>query len=500
MTATNGKLKTKSKEQLLGPAKTSGYKPYQHVLAQRPRDLPAFGFDTVRAMLLDSAVRLGLAMRSAPMDGVEIAYQQGESWIPGVQCKDMAVADYVLRQQKQIWQFIDAILTAQAWGWSAGEITYHLTDVNQVEINELLPRHAGDTRALIRRGEKVGTRVLRVTEGSNGHVDLPFPYAWFHTHRPDPGMHYGVPILLGAYSPFADKWFEGGALSVRRLFMFKDSYGGLVIGYPDSFTTINGVDVPNHDVAQQIVEQAKTGAVLTHPQLYDQNGNQLWTVERAKTTGGADHILQFPKDLDTEIFHGLEIPDDVIESETGAWAGKRIPLAAFYAGLDSWLTSIFRDLKKQVLEPLVLLNFGKAVDFSIEHKPLAEQAMEQQANAGGGMEAGQPGKAGKPGLPGAHPATIGNQGNRPVPMRDSKTHGRGQESSGPMNKISQFRMGLDPEEAVGLGVLSAAELVTAAKRVIDLRLHPQPTAKNDFETGNHRADTSAKSADETAAE
>ena len=444
--STNGKRQLK--ESVLGQPKTASYEPSYWQFAARPRDLPPFTADMVRMMLLDSAVRLGLAMRAAPISGVEIAYEEKkDNWIPGVQAKRQEVGAYVYRQTQRIWAMgLEAIMSAQVWGWSSGEITYKLTRFNMVEVDQLLPRMSMDCRVLLRGGEKCGTRINRVKKADYGYVDLNFPKSWFHAFRPEAGMHYGVPILLGAYSPFADKWLHGGGLDVRRLFMHKDSYGGVDIAYPENTSIrIGDQDVSSHDLALQMAQQLIAGGVTTRPSGTDDKGKEKWTITRASVPSNPQHILQYPKDLDTEIYHGLEIPDDVIQSETtGAWAGKRIPMAAFYASLDSWVDKILEDLRVQVFEPGVMLNFGKAEDFAVTHKPLAKQAMEQQSQAAPGQQ-GQQGQ---------------QFGNRPF----------GQQIVQSPNQLPQMRMGLDPVEAVGEGVLSAAELVSAARHMIRMAI------------------------------
>lgn len=365
---------------LTGKPRSQGYTSPTAQYQQRPRDLPPLGFDMIRAMLLDSAVKLGLAMRMAPICGLKIAFKDGDKWVEGVKAKRPEVGEFVRRQLQRIWTHgIEQIMAAQIWGWSAGEVTYRLTDHGTVEVDELLGRHSLDTRCLLVEGQAAGVRVLRVTNGV-GHVDLPWPKAWFHAHRPEAGAHYGTTILLGAYSHWADKCFTGGATDVRRLFMHKDAYGGVDIAYPDDTLIINGQPVPSRDIALQIAEQLAAGGVTVRPKVM-KDGEEQWTINRATIPNNPQHILQYPKDLDTEIYHGLEIPDDIIESESGGWAGKRIPLAAFYASLDLWALAILRDLTKQILEPLVLLNAGKAEEFEVTFQPLAEQAMEQQSQA-----------------------------------------------------------------------------------------------------------------------
>jgi hypothetical protein len=417
----------------LQATRTSRYSPVHHSWGVHQKDLPAFTHRTVQAMLLDPAVRLGVAMRAAPIYGVEIAHKEAGKWVPGVVADGDDVRRFVERQLSHIWNHIEHLLTAQVWGWSAGEITYRLTRDNLVEVDRLLPRHAADTRALLRDGELCGTHVLRIA--GIGHVDLEFPKTWFHAYQPDAGRYYGHPATLGAYSPWWSKWMNGGAMDVRELFMHKDAYGGTDITYPEGMTMISDTEtIPNRDIARQLVEQLAAGGVTARPAAYDSSGNELWQLTRATVPSSPTHILEYPKDLDVEIWRGLEIPDGVMTSDdTGAWAGKRVPLATFYAGLDRWLITIIRDIKTQILEPLVELNYGEGRDFEITHKPLPEQAMEQQGDAGG-----------------QQPPT-----------------GSGPPQSGPQpGGFPPHRMSLDPVQAVGEGVLSAAELVKAARRVI----------------------------------
>ena len=413
--------------------RTTGYQPTYHVWGNSPRDLPQFTYHTIRAMLLDSAVRKCLAIRRAPLYGLEFAYQQGDKWIPGVEARKPEVAKFVMRQLKRIWDGeLEGILSADVWGWSAGEITYRLSDYGLVEIDRLLPRHACDTRAMERDGELCGVRFDRVVGSEKGYVDLEFPHCWWHSYNPEAGRYYGQSCFLGAYSPFADKWFNGGATDVRRLFMHKDAYGGVDIAYPEGMTPVAQPDgtileIPNRDIARQMAEQIQAGGVTTRPSQFGADGAELWKITRATVPAAPSHILQYPKDLDDEIAEGMEVFGDLDGGgETGSWAGKRVTAAAFYGSEDRWALAVLRDLRIQVLEPLVLYNFGKAEEFNVSHKPLALQAMEQQSNAGPGQ---QPGQQGQP--PG--PQTQGQSGQQsyqaPQKMSLEASIGRGEESA-----------------------------------------------------------------------
>jgi hypothetical protein len=99
-----------------------------------------------------------------------------------------------------------------------------------------------------------------------------------------------------------------------------------------------------------------------------------------------------------------------------------------------------------LLENLVLWRYGKALEFEVRCKPLSEQAMEQQgASPNPGQ---QPGQQGSQNGMGADGGDDGGWANSPDNPR---------------------RMGL-AHEAIGAGVLNAAELVKAARRIMRRRV------------------------------
>lgn len=446
------------------PAKTASYKPINHRFFARPRDLDPFTFATIHNMLLDQEVRMALATRCAPLFGAQFAYKkdapgnpEGHEWVPGVEAARPEVGKFVQRQLERVWRnHLHEICLAQVWGWAGGEVTLKLGSSKLVEFNRLESRHADDIRPAIRNGKPYGVRVKRVEKV--GHVDLKFPNAFFHNHFPAAGEMFGESCLLGAYSPWADKWFHGGALDVRRLFMKKDAYGGADLGYPEGSTPIDGKlePVPNRDIARQIVEQMMTGAVVTRPSERDENGNEKWPFERASVASNPQHILQYPKDLDSEIRTGIGVVDGIMDSDnnTGLGNEKSVAMDAFFSTLDVWIVQIINDLVEQVLEPLVLLNWGKAIDFQVCHKPLGEQAMDRQK---GGQQ--QPG--GMPGMPGQ--GQPGQEGGGGDPLQGLfGGAGGGEDDQQPMQPQMM--------SLVGQGLVTTSELVQAANNVIRMSL------------------------------
>lgn len=448
--------------------KTSGYESIRNYgYFRQPRDLPLFTFDTIRAMDLEPTILIGESARRAPLMGIEFAFKRGDQWVTGIEAEDDRIATFVQRQLLRIWSHgVTHLLTNQTWGWAGAEVMLRLTPWRTVEVDRLIPRHAMDVKALERRGDLCGVRFERIKAGEtrNGVVDLGFPKCIFAPFFPEPGTLYGQSIRHGAYSPWADKWLSGGALDVRRLFMHKDAYGGADLAYPDGYMEIEGKgSVPNRDVAREIVEQMQSGSVTTRPSDIDPvTGKQRWELTRASAPASPTHILQYPDDLDIEMLRGMIVPDGLlIEGDTGAWKGRAIPLSVFYSCLDMWAAQILESIDFCCIRHLVEMNFGKGRLYNIQHKPFAEQEADRQAALGASGPGG-----------GESPTGPIPQGNGNVPQDNSQ------------------RMSLDPVDAVGRGVLSAAELVKAARMALQGQLT--------FDEEKHPRDDDGKFAEKKA--
>jgi len=84
---------------------TSTYTPGPRYLwGQQPRDLPLFSFEMAKYMMLDQTVRLGLAMRSAPMCAAEFGYEEAGQWQEGVRADREDVKAFVESQLRKVWQ------------------------------------------------------------------------------------------------------------------------------------------------------------------------------------------------------------------------------------------------------------------------------------------------------------------------------------------------------------------------------------------------------------
>ncbi len=207
-----GKAAGKIRSMLLSKPVTARWKGVRTYMHRLPRDLPPFNFHVIRRMLGDPTIRLGLAFRMAPLYSAQFAFKDNDEWHEGVRASSPDVSEFVLKQLRRIWRHeLEKILTAQIWGWSAGEITYRLNRKNLVEVDQFLIRSAYDVRAMTEMGEVKGVEFFHVPGAHDGNPELRMPKAWWFAHEPEDENAYGISALEGAYDPWSDKHSEHGA-------------------------------------------------------------------------------------------------------------------------------------------------------------------------------------------------------------------------------------------------------------------------------------------------
>lgn len=322
-----------------------------------------FTLQDVEAMRRDYQIALCLYMLKAPLFTVEWA----------INCKNGEVRQYIDDTLKAFWKpNLDKVLRAMEYGYAGGELIYKLKH-NKIYFDSYKEFHSRDIRVLSRSHEYIGFRVKNVENKNN--IDLFPPKAfWFAMNR-EYGGWYGRSILLNVWESWFEKRSRDGAIDMRRLWFYKNSFTGGVIRHPHKdYIMPDGSVYSAREMAREQAERLKSGGVIVFPNTRDEKGEYQWIYEPPHVNSNATEIREYPQDLDTEITRGMGIPDSVLVDPpgTGSYSGRRVPERAFYVRLESIVHQIMYTIKSQMLDFLIPLNFEGEHDYEIITKPLIE--------------------------------------------------------------------------------------------------------------------------------
>lgn len=318
---------------------------------------PPFTIATVESMRRDPQIKIGMRMIKAPLTKA----------LFHIEAKDANVREFVANTLKRIWdRAVDDILDGLFYTRTTCEVVY-CREEGRICFEGMRSVHPLDAKILVRGGMKWGLKVcnLNSEESDKKEIVLPGAKSFIYIHDREFSSWNGKSELEGAYGPWLDKNDRFGALASRKLWFYKNAFGGGILFHPPGNYTFtdgsgNTVKIPYRDLARQAIEQAQNGAVWTFDSVFDEQGRQQWQYIQPQVNSGSGELLNYVKELDTEIMRGLGIPDDVITqvSGTGSFAGRTIPLQSFFISLNETLKRIVNDLREQVIDYLVKLNFG----------------------------------------------------------------------------------------------------------------------------------------------
>lgn len=332
-------------------------------------DRPLFTIQSVEAMRLDPAVKLGMALKRAPVFHLKFTST----------ASDPAVKEFIDETVRTFWlRAIPKVISGMWYSRSGGEVVYTHRN-GRIEFDALKQFYPSDFQILTREGSKWGLRVKNRrpsgTDESNAaaaDIILSGMKCFLYVHNREFGSWDGRSEFDPAWSTWLEKHEYGGAIAIRRLWYYKNAFHGGTIRHPPGSYAEQDANgdiqyIPYRDLARQIGEQAASGATYTVPNELDENGNPMWGFDPPALNGSGDGILQYIKELDIEMLHAMEIPDDIVQQVggTGSYAGRTIPMSAFFSSQSVILQSIFHAMQEQILEPLIWLNFGQT-DYEIE--------------------------------------------------------------------------------------------------------------------------------------
>jgi hypothetical protein len=330
--------------------------------------LPRFTLAIAEQMRFDPQVRIGLAARNGLLMSAEIE----------VEAEDPRIALWIEQQWKRIWQLSSQqLLRAKLYGYLPIEVMYRTAHSGQfkglIEVEALLDRHPSRARVLQADGRIIGFELAHDSVSRRDRV--PAPKALVVTFDAEFDHAYGNSLLARAYPAWYEKWMRGGAKRTLRLRMIKDAYVGDIFWFPPGkqFQFQDGTKVTWREIAKEVSESRHAGAALALPLAYDDRGRRIVEYSPPHDTGAATSIFEWKRDVDLEIWKALEIPPEVIEaSRRGSFSGRSIPLVVAASAVQTELAEIVRCVDRDILQPLVRLNFGVQPDYLLRPKPVLE--------------------------------------------------------------------------------------------------------------------------------
>jgi hypothetical protein len=332
------------------------------VIADR---LPLFTIDTARAMMTTSIVKLGVAVREAPLLHPTFTITGPSN----------AVNDFVRKTLARVWQrMISKVLSALWYSRSGGELRFKLEE-NEWNFDEFIDVDPTDFRVLLtkRSGRFGGIRVSRIAQNDDasltgGHVDVPVGKAFVYVHRRLFNSWQGDSELRPAYPEWFSQRCDGGAVDIERLWYWKNSYGGGVIRFPVGKTRdpVSGIEIDNFQYARQIGENIRAGGFLAMPNGVDENGQPLWGYDPPQMHSDGGGLTNYVSSLDERILRGLGIPPEIIQANgTGSFAGRTIPLGTFLATQTVLLRQIVDAIDAGFIRMLVGMNFSPEARYEV---------------------------------------------------------------------------------------------------------------------------------------
>ena len=360
------------------------------------RNRPPFSYFTVRDMLCDPRVLLGLWLLKGPI----VAKTEFE-----VECNNAEVTDFAMRQLDRFYRVAaHRVLKAIEWGYSASEVEYKTnSETGLIEFHDVVDMESLDCRPVLYRGKIVGFYFRRNADPwSNQDIDIKkidkaiqsgskfdpvqpdwvyvgAPRALWHVHWPEKNKYFGVSRLFGVHVPWWEKWAEDGYRNIRRLWFTKCAFDGGIMYHPNgTINTMTRGPLPARDYARQLIEQKRTGAVLTLPNTVGPDGQgRAWEYVAPEGSPTPAGLLEYGESLDMEILEAFGISPEVIQSigESGGAGGPTtggVPTDAFHAALHEINLNLVKSFNMQCLRYLIQYQFG-VVEYEIKVQPIGKK-------------------------------------------------------------------------------------------------------------------------------
>ena len=321
---------------------------------------------------------------------------------------DPRVSQFVIAHAEKFWQSGVPLIQdgGYIYGWAPGEHIYKETN-GLLVWSHLKSFHPNDGFILIHKYNPVGVRVKNIREKEP--VDLwlaskhiPAKACWY-AHRPKFNSLYGRSQLMAAWRPWRRLGWRDAVEQVIDAAIYRAGYKGPIVKHPpeDMQTSQQGVPATRtdgggnprrsaRDVARQIVEWAKAGAGFTLSSAkyhQSQGGGDKWSIEWPEHVMDVRPLIEAARYLEDQVMLGIGVPPELVRSGgTGSgYSGRSIPREAFLGGQQLVANAMLQIFVEQVIQPLVLWNYGD-IPFNIQCKSILQsQSEEKQPGQGQGF-------------------------------------------------------------------------------------------------------------------
>lgn len=327
---------------------------------------PLFARFWIPAMQQDPHLIYGIRMLNAPVM-TKAKFK--------INATNPEVAEFVDRMIKRFWfTGLPYTLTSLEYGYCGVEVLYKYNRQTRfIEYDKVLYRHQYHTEPILVDGAFKGMRVKHVRDKDTTSLDTQYvglPKCLWSVHDRKYDRWYGRSRYAGAFIPWYEYWQPKGFRNIRHLAMYKYSFRGGSIGYPEGAQVqTDGTKLHNVVVASKMADRAEAGATLIYPTSAQEFGG--WEINDPVAMQIPEALLDYGDDLKREKWEGLGVPPEVAESEdSGGFAGRRVPQQAFYSNEQEIANEQVFDFDEQNLRYLVALNFGHQEDYEIEPIPI----------------------------------------------------------------------------------------------------------------------------------
>lgn len=340
--------------------------------------LPPFTLWSVTRMGYDPQVKLATRILLAPL-------MKAKFELTG----DAEVVQFIAKTLKTVWRHsMHKILKGVKNTMAAGEVLYEYSERDKMfYYRGLIDYYPPDVRILTSKktGRMTGIKVRMRKANKRGTVTLRRPKSFLYLHDREFNQWTGRSAYESAYRPWFDKAERDGALDIRRMWYYKCAFDGGDLYHPTGeYIDPDGNKIPYQDVARQMLEMEKTGGVSAYPNTYDENGNRDWERVRPSPNGSGADLINYTDQLDVEIARGIGITDDVMQQVggTGSYAGRTVPLMAFFTSEGMTLTEVATAVIEQIVDPLVIANYGQDARYEVQSVEIDVDALMPETPSG----------------------------------------------------------------------------------------------------------------------